>query len=302
MSALKRLTAEQRAHYDAHGYVAPVDALSREEAADCERRLVAALAPNGGHADSRLRNNPHLLLRWMADLVRDARLLDAVEDILGPDLLVLRTTLFAKAPRDRGTVTWHQDLAYWDLSSDRAVSAWVALTDSTAANGCVRVVRGSHRGPLLDHTLGRDRDNRLLRGQLVNVDPSPEDIANLELCAGQFSLHHGMLLHSSPENPSDTLRAGLAVRFIGPEVRQGGPRPTATLVRGTDAYRHYEHEPAPRFDGDPVARTWHRRALRRYAAHVVWQVLRRPSREHLALLARLMTRRDALRAMFTTRT
>src|SRR6185369_11554653 len=95
-TALKRLTPEQRAHFDARGYVAPVDAFSSEEAAEAERRLVALLAPTGGRADTRLRNNPHLLTCWMADLVRDARVLDAVEDILGPDLLVLRTTLFVK--------------------------------------------------------------------------------------------------------------------------------------------------------------------------------------------------------------
>ena len=294
---MTRLTPAQRATFEAHGYLAPVDAIGAEEAGEHARRLAGLLAATGGHPDVRLRNNPHLLLRWMADLVRDARVLDPVEDILGSDLLVLRTTLFVKAPRDPGIVAWHQDLAYWDLSSDRTVTAWVALTDSTSANGCMCVVPDSHRGPLLDHRLGRDRHNRLLRGQLVRVDLPPERIAPLELRAGQLSLHHGLLLHSSPPNPSDTLRAGLAVRLITPEIRQGGPRHGATLVRGIDPYGHYDHEPAPRFDGDPLARAWHQRALRRYAAHVAWQMVRRPSRSHLALLARMATRSDYLRVL-----
>jgi chlorinating enzyme len=295
---MTRLTPDQRAQFDAHGYVAPIDALGADEAADCRRRLEALLAPTGDRADTRVRNSPHLLLRWMADLVRDARVLDPVEDLLGPDLLVLRSTLFVKVPHDPGIVSWHQDLAYWDLSSDRTITAWIALTDSTIANGCLRVVPGSHRAPLLPHTLGRDRNNRLLRGQLVQADIPPERVAALELRPGQFSLHHGRLLHSSPANPSDTLRAGLAVRFISADTRQGGPRHGATLVRGVDAYGHYDHEPAPRVDGDPVAHAWHARALRRYALHVAWQSLRHPSPAHLRLLARLALRPDALRAMF----
>src|SRR5262249_46037659 len=229
--------------------------------------------------------------------VRDARVLDPAADLLGPDLLVLRTTLFVKPPRDAGTIAWHQDLAYWDLSSSRTVTAWIALTDSTIANGCVRAVRGAHRGPLLDHRLEGDQHNRLLRGQLADVEPDPDRIAALELSAGQLSLHHGMLLHSSPVNPSDAWRAGLAVRLIAPEVRQRGPWPIATLVRGVDRHGHYKLDAAPRYDGDPVALRWHRRRLRRYAAHVAWQIARRPSRQHLALLLRLVSRGDYLRAL-----
>jgi hypothetical protein len=294
---MSHLTPAQRAAYEAQGYLTPIDALSPAEAAACGARLTALLAPSGGRADVRLRNNPHLLLRWMADLVRDARITDAAADVLGPDLLVLRTTLFVKPPHDPGSIAWHQDLAYWDLTSQRTVTAWIALTDSTIANGCVRVVPGSHRGPLLEHRLAGDQHNRLLRGQLAAVDPEPERVAALELRAGQFSLHHGLLLHSSPNNPAATLRGGLAVRFIAPDVRQRGPRPTATLVRGVDRYGHYDLEPAPRYDGDPLALAWHRRHLRRYAVHVAWQIARRPSRQHLALLLRLVTRGDYLKVL-----
>jgi hypothetical protein len=105
------------------------------------------------------------------------------------------------------------------------------------------------------------------------------------------------LLHGSPANPSSTLRAGLAVRYIACDVRQGGPRHSATLVRGRDRWGYYDHEPAPRHDHDPVARAWHRRSLRRYAAHVAWQALRHPSLDQLALIGRLAARRDMLRAL-----
>lgn len=294
---MKRLTDTQRAAYETRGYLAPIDALTTEEAGECHRQLEGEMAPLGGRPDGRLRNKPHLLLRWAADIVRDARILDAVEDLLGPDLLVLHTTLFVKTPHDSGYVAWHQDMAYWDLSSDRILTAWVALTDSTMANGCLRVVPGSHREPMLPHRLGRDPNNRLIRGQTVAADIAPERVAALELRAGQLSLHHGRILHSSPANPSGTLRAGLAVRYITPDVRQGGPRHSATPVRGGDAVGHYDHEPAPRFDYDPLARRWHARALRRYAAHVFWQALRHPSLGQLALVGRMAARLDVLRAM-----
>jgi chlorinating enzyme len=294
---MKRLTAAQRSAYETQGYLAPLDALTTEEADACRRQLEAELAPLGGRPDGRLRNKPHLLLRWAADLVRDARILDVVEDLLGPDLLVLHTTLFVKAPHDPGYVAWHQDMAYWDLSSDRILTAWVAITDSTKANGCLRVVPGSHRGAMRPHRLGRDPNNRLIRGQTVVGDLGTEDAACLELRAGQLSLHHGRTLHGSPANPSGTLRAGLAVRYIAPEVRQGGPRHSATPVRGRDTVGHYDHEPAPRFDYDPIARRWHTRSLRRYAVHVLWQALREPSLDHLALVGRMAARLDVLRAM-----
>jgi len=295
--ATKRLTPDERAAFLADGYLAPLNVLDVAELRVYRGHLDAMLAATGGRADVRLRNKPHLLFPWLATLVRDARVLDAVEDLLGPDLLVLRTTLFVEAARDPGHVTWHQDTAYWDLSEDAVVTAWVALTDSTTANGCVRVVRGSHRDGPITHHLARDRHNCLLRGQTAAVAVGKDRVAPLELRAGQMSLHHGRLLHDSPANPSDGLRAGLAVRYVSPRVRAGGPRQSATLVRGVDRFGHFDHEPAPRYDFDPIARAWHARALRRYAVHVVWQIARRPSRAHLALLVRLSARRDVLRAL-----
>jgi hypothetical protein len=150
---------------------------------------------------------------------------------------------------------------------------------------------------MLPHRLGRDPNNRLIRGQTVGREIAPDEAVCLELRAGQFSLHHGRLLHGSPANPSGTPRAGLAVRYITPDVHQGGPRHGATPVRGSDRFGHYDYEPAPRFDFDPVAGAWHVRSLRRYAAHVVWQTLRRPSLQQLALIGRLGARFDILHAL-----
>jgi len=261
---VKRLTRAQHAAFEAQGYLAPLDAFEPGEASAWRRQLHHALARSDGRADTALRNKPHLLLRWIAELVRDARVVDAVEDLLGPDLLILRSALFVKPPGDVGYVAWHHDTAYWDLSQERVVTAWIALTDSTVANGCVRVVAGSHREPPRPHRLGRDQNNRLARGQAVSVAVAPERVAHLELRAGQMSLHDGRVLHSSPANPSTLLRAGLAVRFIAPDVAQRGPRQGATLVRGTDRYGHFDHEAAPTAELDAGALATHADSQSRY--------------------------------------
>jgi chlorinating enzyme len=294
---MTRLSAAQRDTFASQGYLSPLDGLDASEATEHCRQLEKLIAPTGDRPNGRLRNKPHLLLYWAACVVRDARIVDTVAELIGPDLFVSHSTLFVKAPHDTGYVAWHQDLAYWDMHPETVVTAWVALTDSTVANGCVRVVPGSHRAPMLPHQLARDPNNRLIRGQTVGRAISPDEEVCLELCAGQFSLHHGRLLHGSPANPSGALRAGLAVRYIPTDVRQGGPRHSATLVRGTDRFGHYDLEPAARFDFDPITRAWHVRSLRRYAAHVVWQTLRRPSLRQLGLIGRLGARVDILRAL-----
>lgn len=295
------LDTRQMARFAADGYLAPLDALADETASAGRRRLEALLTPSSGLADARLRNDPHLFLAWVADLVCHPRVLDAVETLLGPDLLVWRSVFFVKPPHDSGHVAWHQDIAYWELSDDRVVTAWIALTDTTAANGCLRVVPASHRGPLLGHTLTRDSHNRLMRGQVADRKIAADAVAALELRAGQFSLHHARLLHSSPPNPTGELRAGLAVRYIPPDVRTGGPRRTALLVRGADRCGFYDLAPRIRTDNDPQGLAVHARELRRYGLHACLQILRHPTPSHLALLARIALRRDVLRAMLPWR-
>lgn len=286
--------ASPDARFDADGYLAPFDLLAPDEVQGYWRRLQTRLAADGT-VDARLRNKPHLVLGWVADLAHHPRLLDAVGTLLGPDLLLWRSTFFVKPPRDPHFIAWHQDAVYWDLSDRRVVTAWVALTDSAADNGAVEVVPGSHR-TVFPHALSTDGRNRLVRGQ--TVVPSPDmPRARLTLRAGQFSLHDGWLLHYSPPNPSASPRAGLALRYIRPDVRQRGLRASARLVRGTDRFGYYDLEPRPRHDDDPIALAWHRRALRRYGLQIAQQLLRRPSLTSLRLLARLAARRELLRAL-----
>src|SRR5262249_50390384 len=158
------------------------------------------------------RHKPHLYSRWVSDLVRHPAVLDAVESLIGPDILVWRSIFFVKPPRDPRYVAWHQDSAYWGLSSEEVVTAWIALTESTADNGCLRVVAGSHRRREVRHGVNVAEDNGPAPGQKASIEVAESDSRSLELQPGEMSLHPVRMLHGSGPNASAGWRVGLAVR------------------------------------------------------------------------------------------
>jgi chlorinating enzyme len=207
-----------------------------------------------------LRNKPHLLFTWANELIRHPVILDAVEDILGPNLLVWSSSFFIKDAHDPGYVSWHQDSTYWGLSHPDVVTAWIALSKSVVENGCMRVIPGTHLKDQLPHKDTFAENNLLTRGQEVQVVVNPDEAVDIELQPGEFSLHHVRLVHGSDPNNSEHRRIGYAVRYIPTYVRQTeGPRDCATLVRGVDNYHHFDLEPTPKADLDPDAVAYHQR-------------------------------------------
>ena len=289
------LSAKEIERFHADGYLAPIRILSEADAAVLRTELDGLLERTGGLSDPAMRHKPHLHSKWISDLVRHPRVLDAAEAILGPNLFVWRSIFFVKQPQDPHFVAWHQDSAYWGLEPADVVTAWIALTDSSKDNGCLRVVPGSHRGPELPHGIDPSTDNLLLRSQSVTTDVPDSDARDVELSPGEMSLHHIRMLHGSRANPSTRPRIGLAIRYMATHVRQRGPRQSASLVRGSDEHGHFDHEPEPERDSDPVAMRWHRRSRRRYVAEVVWETLRRPSLANISIGARLLAQPEKLR-------
>jgi len=238
----------------------PLRALSADDALAYRRRLEQSEATLGGPLRGVLRSKPHLIFTWANDLIRLPAVLDAVEDILGPNLLVWSSSFFIKEARDPSYVSWHQDSTYWGLSHPDVVTAWIALSVSVVENGCMRGIPGSHLKDQLPHHDTFAENNLLTRGQEVMVDVDPASAVDIELQPGEFSLHHVRLVHGSDPNPADYRRIGYAVRYIPTYVRQTeGPRDCATLVRGVDEYRHFDVEPVPKADLDPEAVALHRR-------------------------------------------
>jgi hypothetical protein len=246
-----RLSAEAIEHYQRAGYHFPIRVMSPADARAQRERLEAAEAALGGPLRGIYRVKPHLLFTWLADLVRHPAILDAVESVLGPDILCWNTSFFTKEAASPGYVSWHQDATYWGLSEPDVVTAWVALTEISAANGNMRVVPGSHRAPV-PHADTFHPDNLLSRGQEITVAVDEADAVDIVLQPGEMSLHHVLIVHGSGPNRSSDRRIGLAIRYVPPYVRQlAGPRDSATLVRGVDRFGHFELEPRPGADLEP---------------------------------------------------
>jgi non-haem Fe2+, alpha-ketoglutarate-dependent halogenase len=261
----KLLTQAQIEQYRRDGYVFPIRVMSESDAADCRRRLEAFEASTGGPLHGGLRHKTHLLFKYLGDLVHHDRILDAVEDLYGPDLFCWTTNFFIKEAATPSFVSWHQDSTYWGLSSPDVVTAWVAFTPAVKANGAMEFIPGTH---LLDQIPHRDtfhRDNLLSRGQEVMVDVDARKAVTIELAPGEMSLHHVRLVHGSPPNPSSDRRIGIAIRYIPTHVRPIAGADSATLVRGRDRYHHFEHEPRAMSDMAPALVAAHKRATERNA-------------------------------------
>lgn len=271
MSALPQarpgLSAEQVEFYRDNGYVAPIRVLSTQEVGDARARLQRYEASVGGPIPARYRHKPHLLFPWLSDLVRHPRILDAVESVLGPDLLVWSSVFFIKEAHDPAYVSWHQDSTYWELSAPEVVTAWVALSPSHHDNGCLRVVPGTHLLDQVEHVDTEDANNMLTRGQEIAVQVDEDAAVEIPLAPGEMSMHHIRLFHNSQPNGSDERRIGFAIRYIPTHVRQNTEyRGTATLVRGTDRYGHFDPEPRPVAELAPEAVAFHAEMNQRRSA------------------------------------
>ena len=262
---MKSLSDAAVQQYRERGYYAPVPVLTSAEAGELRQRLEGFEA-TGGAMQGLIRHKPHLLFTWLNELIRHPRILDAVEDIIGPDILCWGTSFFIKEARNPSYVSWHQDSTYWGLEPPDIITAWVAFTDSNAANGAMRVIPATHK---LDQAPHRDTfatDNLLSRGQEIMVDVDESKAAMLQLAAGEMSLHHVRLIHGSDPNPSDDRRIGFAIRYVPTYVRQvAGSADSASLVRGEDRFGNFELEPRPDADMSPEAIAYHAMTTNRYS-------------------------------------
>ena len=258
----KSLTDSEIRAYESEGYHFPVRALSHAEAAGFRAKLEALEADYQGSNRSGQMQKMYLLLTWMNEIVRNPRVLDAVEDILGPDILCWQSTFFIKEPGTKGYVSWHQDATYWGLSSPDVCTAWLALSPATVESGAMKVSPGTHKLPQMRHEDTFNADNLLSRGQEIKADIDPASAVDMVLDTGEVSLHHIMLAHASEPNRSDDRRIGIAIRYIAPHVHQTTGIPdSAMLVRGEDRYGNFEKEVPPVSDMHPDAVERHRRII-----------------------------------------
>lgn len=245
------LSGQQLDQYEREGFVFPVKVFSTDEASFFRGALESLINDLG---PLKRLDNLHLFFDWARRLITHDALLNAIEDVLGGDILVFGTLVFYKPPRDSGYVSWHQDSVYSGLHLTPSTSAWIALTPSHPANGCMRVIPGSHRAGPLDHINVRDGANLLRRGeQVLTVEESRA--VDVVLQPGEMSLHQSAIIHGSNPNTSDEPRVGFIVRFITSRIRD---RQRAMLrVRGqADCSHLILAEPLPEMDRQSAIAAW----------------------------------------------
>ena len=251
----------QQQSYLANGYLFPLPALSTEEANAARRVVEAFETRQGSKISKKHRHKPHLLMPVLNDIIRSSKVLDAVENIIGPNILCWESVLFIKEPGDQAFVSWHQDATYWGLEPFEVVTAWIALSPSNKASGCMRVIPASHIGELTPHVDTFAPNNMLSRGQELAVSVDETHAVDIELAPGQMSLHDVKIVHGSEPNQSDDRRMGFAVRYIPTHVQQVAAQgDSAMLVRGVDRHQFFRSDPAPTQDFSAAAMAAHEEA------------------------------------------
>jgi Phytanoyl-CoA dioxygenase (PhyH) len=243
----KVLLPDQVASYHRDGFLFPLPALREVEVAhfrSCHDELDRHL---GWRPIASQKGDCHLHFKWVCDLATHPGVLDAVEDIVGPDILIHSSTIFCKYAEDEKFVSWHQDSHYWGLSEPRLVSAWIALTDSTIENGCLRVLPGTHTRKF-EHLEKPQKTNILEKGLTISGDLDEAGAVDIVLLAGQMSFHHANLVHGSKPNRSIGPRIGVAVRYVATAVKQDKFHIQVILARGRDEYHHYRLQERPTAD------------------------------------------------------
>lgn len=254
------LTDAEVAQFDRDGYVYPVRVLAAGAAGALRGNLEAVERSQGGGLHPSQRAKSHLLFKWLDDLIRDARVLDPVERLIGPDILCWNTIFWIKEAGSKSFVSWHQDKRYWGLSSDKVVTAWLALSLASVESGCMRVMPGSHRVSLA-HEDRYQADNMLTRGQEIVAGIDESRAVAMPLATGEMSLHNYSLAHASGPNLSADRRIGVSMHFMPPATRQViGSWDSAALVRGEDRFGHFAPTPIPARDFDPAAVAFHDKA------------------------------------------
>tara|TARA_B100000427_G_C15488110_1_gene586297 strand:- start:698 stop:1525 length:828 start_codon:yes stop_codon:yes gene_type:complete len=238
---VSNLSIKQIKKYNEEGFVSPIDAISNKEANEIRNEIENIEKNWPKELEGSGRNYVHLISPIFDKVCHNPRILDAVESIIGRNILICGTTLFIKNPNEKGYVSFHQDAKYIGLEPHNWVTAWISVTDSNEKNGCMRMWPGSHKENLKHHNQKFDKNNLLTRGQTVENVPINETIP-VVLKAGQMSLHNPKIVHGSDLNKSNDRRIGFVVQsYIGTNVEQVLGKMYVQLARGEDLFNYHKH-------------------------------------------------------------
>ena len=234
------LSSNQPKQYEDEGFVSPINIFSKDKAKEIRNEIELIENKMPEELENSGRYNAHLISPLLDEVTHDSKILDAVQCLIGENILVCGTTLFIKNPKEKGFVSYHQDAKYIGLEPHNWVTAWVAITDSNEKNGCMRMWSGSHKDNLKEHDQKFNEGNLLTRGQTVKNVPKQETTP-LILEAGQMSLHHPTVVHGSELNKSNDRRIGFVIQsYIGTNVKQVLGKNSVQLARGVDEFNYHE--------------------------------------------------------------
>jgi hypothetical protein len=240
------LTAEQVAAFNRDGYLKGIRIFSEDEVNDIRAYfddLLARTLAAGG--DSYSISTAHLRYGRVYDILTDPRIVACIKDLLGEDVVAWGSHFFCKMPGDGKRVSWHQDSSYWPLTPSMAVTAWLAIDDASVENACMRYIPGTHVFGHLTYTLSENDESNVLNQTVARAETFGEPV-NVELKAGEISLHSDLLLHGSEANQSNKRRCGLTLRYCPVTVRAGlGWNGKGVIVSGRDESGHWANVPRP---------------------------------------------------------
>jgi non-haem Fe2+, alpha-ketoglutarate-dependent halogenase len=243
------LTAEQIAAFNQNGYLAGIRIFDEKEIAEIRHyfdELLAKTLAAGG--DSYSISTAHMRYGRVYDILTHPRIVTRIRDLLGEDVIAWGSHFFCKMPGDGKRVSWHQDSSYWPLTPSMAVTAWLAIDDATVENACMRYIPQSHQLGHLTYTLSENDEGNVLNQTVPGAEALGEPV-NVELKAGEISIHSDLLLHGSEANQSNKRRCGLTLRYCPAIVRADlGWNAKGVIVSGTDESGHWANPPRPQAD------------------------------------------------------
>jgi hypothetical protein len=270
------LSRKQIEQYRYDGYLFPFPALSAAELAECNAGLARYEGWLGGpvnQADRRWRSAAYVMLPWLDGLVHHPKILDVIEDLIGPDILVYTATFFIKEADSPTFAAWHQDATYFGLDPHEHVTAWVALSEASSAAGCMEVLSSEGKPRQRRHAALGLANSINGGGQAIVERFEEAGTTMMALEAGSFSLHHTLCRHRSAPNRARHRRVGIGISYIPARCRLTGTvRMCARLVRGRDTGGNFDLIPAPETELDPAALERHERVYRAYRDNYAEQI------------------------------
>lgn len=263
----KRLTEPEVEHYRRDGFMSPVRMFSERDAAELRREFEQTEAAMGGALKGISRTKIYLRQPFAYRLATHQAILDVVEDLIGPDIMLYQSAAWVKNAGEDSYVSWHQDNTYFGHDPCEVLSVWLALTPSQPESGAMRFLPGSHKLGMLPVHYEPTPDNLLSSGQVAEFDAHAFTPFACSLSPGEASIHHAWMVHGSAANRGSDRRIGVTFVYHPPHLRQtGAVRTSAMVVRGEDCYRHFDHERPPVAADDPETIARHERGAALYRA------------------------------------